>query len=139
MTTCARRIGDALSLILTTVLLTACPQRTAVWIESGSTSNHLVIDLGSKRGSLGDADIGVVRVHRCDASPTGSGAAWVVGPNGGTARFSRLVYGETPSGFISSQGPTPLVAGCYRVEISGTGQAAFYVGRDGTVTERQRE
>ncbi len=121
------------------LFLTACPQKTAVWVEEGSTAGHLVLGIGSRRGHPGDADIGVVRVYRCDRTSDGPGASWLVGPMGRTEQIKRLVYGETPSGFSSEQGPEPLTPGCYKVATSGTGTTGFTVDSLGTVTEtRQR-
>jgi hypothetical protein len=119
-------------------LLAACPQRTAVWVEPGSTAAHLTIGVGKKRGQPGGADIGVVRVYRCDGAATGEGAMWAVGPSSGTGDVRQIVYGQTPAGFVSNQGPQPLTPGCYRIDVSGTGKTEFQVGNDGTVTERQR-
>ncbi len=125
-------------LMLLTPILAGCPQRSAVWIEQGSTATHLTLGLGKKRGTPGGADIGVIRVYRCDSPATGEGAMWVVGPSGGTNDVRRIVYGETPPGFVSNQGPHPLTPGCYRVDVSGTGKTEFQVEKDGIVTEHQR-
>lgn len=127
----------ALSVSLFAVLA-ACPQRTAVWVEDGSTANHLVLRIADRRGGSGAVAIGVVRVYECGWPATGGGAAWVVGPQNGTANVQQIVYGETPPGFVSDQGPHPLKPGCYRVDVSGTGKTEFQVEANGAINEHQR-
>src|SRR5918999_538123 len=117
--------------ILFGLIIGGCPQRTGVWIREGSTSNDLVLEFGKERGKPGNAAIGAIRVYRCDAPATGAGAAWVVGPASGTADVPQIRYGETPVGFTSDQGPQPLVSGCYRVDISGTGKTEFVIDSAG--------
>ncbi len=117
----------------------ACQQKTAVWVEQGSTVSQLVLRFGEKHGRPGGAQIGVVRVYGCDGASSGPGAFWAVGPHGGTADFTRLVYGETPPGFVSDEGPLPLTPGCYKVAISGTGTTEFEIDPDGKVTEKRDE
>lgn len=124
--------------LLMSLTLTACPQRTAVWVRDGSTADNLVFQFGTSRGEPGGAQIGVVRVYHCDGPATGPGAAWVVGPEGGTADVRELRYGQTPAGFTSDQGPSRLEAGCYRVDVSGTGKTEFVIDSTGRVTERPR-
>jgi hypothetical protein len=60
---------------------------------------------------------------------------WVVGARLGTADIRRIVYGQTPPDFVSDVAPKPLRPGCYRALISGTGEAEFVVGQDGSVVE----
>ena len=78
-------------------------------------------------------DVGGVRVDRCDHEPVGDGAMWVVGPRAGTGPLHALAYGVAPPGWVSRQGPLPLVPGCYLVTTSGTGRTSFDVAADGTV------
>lgn len=125
------------AILIPAALLVACPQRTAIWIEPGSTINHLVFRMGAEYGQPGGAQFGAIRVYRCDAPDSGPGADWVVGPVGGTAPITALVYGEVPSGFISDQGPMPLRPGCYRVGGSGTGSTSFDIDSTGHVTENR--
>ena len=117
--------------------LTACPQRTAVWIEQGSTASHVIFGIADTRHGSGRVSIGVVRVYGCEAPDGGQGAMWVVSPKNGTANVHQLVYGETPPGFVSDQGPRPLAPGCYRVAISGTGRTQFTIDATGAVTEQE--
>ncbi len=131
----ARRLKQPLIGLSAIVLLTACPQRTAVWIGDGSTASDVVFRIADKRDGNGDVAIGVVRVYACDGSDSGGGAMWVAGPQGGTVSIHQIVYGELPPNWESDQGPKALTPGCYRVASSGTGRTEFVVGADGTVTE----
>ena len=125
-------------LLIVVLTLTACPQRTAVWVKEGSTLDNLVFQFGTRRGVPGGAQIGVVRVYRCNGSATGPGAMWVVGPVGGTANVLELAYGEPPPDFSADQGPVDLQPGCYRIDVSGTGKAEFIIDTNGEVSERLR-
>jgi hypothetical protein len=116
-------------------VLTACPQKTAVWVRSGSTADHLVFDFGKTLGAKGPVDVGILRVERCASSSASSAASWVVWPTSGTVLMSEIRYGEVPQGFIA-QGPAQaLSAGCYSVVISGTGRATFSVDSVGSIKE----
>ena len=116
-------------------LLTACPQKTAVWVRSDSTAEALVFDFGTSRGDKGPVDIGVVRVEACASSSATSAAHWVVWPTSGTVPMSEIRYGEVPQGF-TTQGPAhPLTSGCYSVVISGNGRTTFTVDSLGVISE----
>lgn len=115
--------------------LTACPQKTAVWVETGSSARHVVFRISDRRGGTGSVSIGVVRVYECGGSSSGEGAMWVVGPRAGTANLQSITYGITPQGFASDQGPRPLTRGCYEVAVSGTGRTQFTVDANGAATE----
>jgi hypothetical protein len=130
------RTARAVAISCGFVLTSGSPQRSAVWVESGSTVTHLIFGLGKDRAHPGSADIGVVRVYRCDGSSTGDGAMWVLESNGATKRVERIVYGDSPAGFVSDQGPRPLSPGCYLVDVSGSGQTQFEVGVNGAISER---
>lgn len=117
------------------LLLTACPQKTAVWVRSGSTPEELVFEFGTARGEKGLVDVGVVRVERCASSSPTSVAAWVVWPTSGTVAMSEIRYGAVPQGF-AAQGPAQsLTTGCYSVVISGTGRTTFTVDSLGIISE----
>jgi hypothetical protein len=113
-----------------------CPQRTAVWVEQGSTAQHVVFGVADKRGGTRAVAVGVLRVQQCGGPTTGSGAWWVVGPSAGTDSLRQIVYGQTPAGWVSEQGPRALTPGCYEVEVSGTGTTRFAVDSAGRVTEQ---
>lgn len=87
--------------------LAACPERTAVWIEQGSTATHLVFLVADTRGGHGRIALNDLRVAKCDDDPP---------------RHHEYQWRLTP--------------GCYVVHISGTGWTQFDVSADGTVTER---
>jgi hypothetical protein len=127
-------------------LLAGCQWLTAVWVEEGSTATHLVLRFGYPRRGHDTVTVDFVRVNACGAPLYGPGAMWEL--QRGLARrlirlvfagppMTRLVYGETPSGFESLQGPKPLTPGCYQVHIGGTGETEFTIDSSGTVTERE--
>jgi hypothetical protein len=124
------------SLILASVAAGACRQKTAIWIEHGSTAAHLVFGISKTPYGNESIAMGVLRVERCSPTSKGYGEPmWVVGPRAGTADIRRIVYGQTPPDFVSDVGPRPLGPGCYRALISGTGEAEFVVGEDSSVVE----
>jgi hypothetical protein len=132
-----RALMEVLRPCVLLVVLAGCPQKTAVWVGEGSTASKLAFRIAASRGGSDGVEIGVVRVEPCSGTGTGGGAAWVIGPKVGTARFSRVEYGSAPHGFVTEQGPIPLAPGCYRVIVSGTGRAEFQVSSDGSVSENR--
>jgi hypothetical protein len=130
-------------LALTAILaLTACPQKTAVWVAPESTAHRLRFLIADRRGGTKRVAIGVFRVDRCGASPQGATAPpmWGAGGIAGTDTVSVIQYGVMPSGFAKLRGQADtaltLLPGCYEAEISGTGRATFDVSADGRVRER---
>jgi hypothetical protein len=53
-----------------------CPQRTAVWVEQGSTAPRVVFGVAEKRGGTRPVAVGVLRVQQCGGPTSGSGAWW---------------------------------------------------------------
>ncbi len=128
------RLRGIVFLTLATVL-TACPQKTAVWVRSGSTADNLIFDFGRTKGLKGAVDLGAMRVERCAATDASSGASWVLWPMSGTIKLDELRYGELPQGFAAEAPASDLTPGCYAVVISGTGRSSFTVDSVGSVTE----
>ena len=128
----AAQIGGA-------AVLAGCPQRTAVWIPSGATTNDLLLAFGEERGHPAEVAIGVVEVWRCDPSPPGDSATvWRIRTSG-IARPIRLMrYGVAPPGFTVEVRAVPIGPGCYLAQVSGTGATRFRVGQDGKVTDEGR-
>jgi hypothetical protein len=91
--------------------LASCPEVSAVWIEEGSTASHLVFGMASKRGGHGNFAFYGLRVSNCDGPYIREGAVWLVLRSTGNQEVHRIVYGEPPPGFVSEQGPKPLVPG----------------------------
>lgn len=117
------------------LLATACPQRTAIWVEPESNAAHLVFGIANRRGGTRLVSIGVLRVSPCAAGDDNQAAAWIIEPVEETQRLGRVVYGVPPGGFMSSLGPKRLGPGCYRVVISGTGHTTFTITDGGAVQE----
>jgi len=119
-------------------MLTACPQKTAIWISSETRPNQLVFGVGQERGRPGGVSIGVIRVDRCGGKdfPSYKDAMWVLGVTAKTMDLRRLVYGDSPTGFEASHGPLPLTEGCYEASLSGTGSLRFDVDSQGMARER---
>jgi hypothetical protein len=115
--------------------LAGCPQRTAVWIEPGSTASHLTFRVANRPGGSGHVAVAGLRVDPCAAAPDyRSPGAWVISGMMGTSDSThRVTYGIVPAGFEEAHPADSLVPGCYRVTISGTGRAWFIVSEDGRV------
>ena len=131
-----------------TLLLTACPQNSAVWIQPGSTQDHVAFVVsGAPRGSRKPIPYaGVFRVDRCGSRPDySSEPVWGIYPTleATDTGLHEIVYGELPPGYeamVNRAGlPGPLTPGCYLVTMSGTGRMSFDVLPNGTVVERPAE
>ncbi len=134
MTAVRMYLEVALSMLF--MLVSACPQRTAIWIEAGSEASHLTFRIADRRGGDRAVSVGVLVVTSCSAEDDNrASAVWIIEPTEGTQHLQRVVYGSAPNGFVSSLGPKPLTPGCYRAAISGTGRSVFVVHEDGTVKE----
>lgn len=113
------------------VLLCACPERTAVWVGKGSTADSLTLVLGKWRGKESHLST-FLRVDRCgyswmeDHEDRALWKGYVVG--------SRVVYGDA-SDAADMRGAPALGPGCYHVTTSGTGDVAFTVDSLGRVTQ----
>ena len=119
-------------------VLTACPQETEVWVARNSSATELTLNFGAHQGRQGSIAIGIVRVARCDNAQTMKDLMWVIKSNGNTQSIDHLVYGITPDGFHSEKAASPLTAGCYVVQVSGTGRTQFRILPNGTVNDEGR-
>ena len=118
-------------------LLTACPEKNAVWLEPGSSANHLAIHVADKKGGSKAVNVGLFRIVRCAVShdaPADS-AMWVI-DNIGSGKPMLITYAQAPLGFRTVTKPKPLVSGCYRAEISGRERLRFEIRSDVGVIER---
>jgi hypothetical protein len=125
-----RRLKTGLPLLL--LLLTGCPQETAVWIAEGSTAADLTLVFGRKRHRERRISA-VVRVERCDDANRGSydgKALWLV-----SVDTSHITYGVAGPGVSEEMKASPLTPDCYFVSMSGTGSTSFVVDSTGGVTE----
>lgn len=113
------------------LLLGACPQKTAVWVDAGSTADRLTLVLGKTRGRENHVSTSL-RIDRCAYNwleDDQDRALWK-----GHVDGSRVVYGSA-SGAADMRGAPALGPGCYHVTTSGTGDVAFTVDSLGRVTQ----
>lgn len=118
------------------LLLSACtPQNNALWIEPGSTADHLVLGIGQYKEGPPVHQFQVLRVSKCEGPQVGSGAMWVLSLRDDVPAVQKVVYGETPPGYVSDEGPLPLVPGCYQAAATTGGLVEFHVLKDGGIRE----
>lgn len=121
--------------------LSACPQRTAVWIDQPATKTNLTFALGRVRGKAEPVRPYYLSISRCRAQgEVDQAPIWMIGerPAGPPATAVRIRYGEVPPGFEVRSPPSALVPGCYVAAIGGSGTTAFDVGPTGQVTEHPK-
>lgn len=117
------------------VLLTACPQKTAIWVRQGSTVHHLEFMLSDRIGGSRPISLHYLEIYRCfprGAQPRDT--MWVLDGDGGTEARS-IVYGVAPPGFTEPVRARPLGTGCYDVRTDGTGRTRFVVETNGSVRQ----
>ncbi len=111
-----------------------CPQRSAVWVEPGSTASHLVIGIGEAEHGRPPANLYGLAVVRCgDESRLPNSAIWSIARVGEGPVPGRVIYGSTPSGFETRVSPQALTPGCYRVQDSGSGRMTIQIDSNGSV------
>src|SRR5919204_1032292 len=116
------------------VLLMACPQRTAVWIVRGSTISHLEFGISDRRNGTEAVFFGGFRISSCGSESQSGESVWLIEADSlNEIPPTRLVYGIVPLGFHNLKGPEPLKSGCYSVGMSGTGNLRFVIRPDGSV------
>jgi len=103
------------ALILAATLLTACPQKYAIELESPGSSGDPSFRFKSGWFGNGAAVTGI-EVRRCSSDGSDSGAVmWAVSYPGRTA-VKTVHYGQAPEGFATVIKPSSLRAGCYVVQ-----------------------
>jgi hypothetical protein len=123
------------------VVLSGCPQQTALWIEPGSTAEHLVFGISNVRGGTTAIQITVLRIDRWDVQSGGYLLHWGYGAGGGIVPdgSTRIMYGVMPGDAEPLEGAPaeapPLQEGCYLAYDTGTGRAVFLVDAAGRVFE----
>lgn len=124
---------------LLSFVLVACPQRTAIWIVPGASVEHLVFGVSDEVGGTNAVDFTFLRVYRCERQALDTaGTVWMVEPAHNRPPYpTKIVYGETPTGYQTTTGPFPLKVGCYDARIVGTGMVRFIVREDGSIVEAQ--
>ena len=108
----------------------ACgPALNEVRVEPGTTPLKPVFFLTDTTGRASSGTIYGMSVVPCGADT----AVWQIAANGSNAAPARLVYGETPPGYVVSAGPEPLRAGCYDVFVTDGRRSRFRVDAAGRV------
>jgi hypothetical protein len=129
--------------VLLVAALAACPQRTAVWVEPGSTVERLRFQVAERRGGTEPLDIGLFRVDRCGAWAEAGERPTPMWGAGTSRPLSVIEYGVMPPGAMPLIGQADtaltLIPGCYEAMISGTGHTVFDVTADGHVIEREAQ
>lgn len=125
------------ALLAMAILLVACPEKNAVWVEDGSTATNLTFGVGSSRDGRGPplGKLPTLAVVRCVPPGEAEDVIWqiaVAGP-GEAPVPTRIRYGEPPRGYVSQVGPGELTPGCYEARTMGTGRVRFEVEPNGTV------
>ena len=130
-------------LLVVLCLAAGCMRPSAVWLEPGSTLEHLRFGYGARRGSHEPLDdLQLMEVAACGVGPrerrVGERVFWLASGSAidSTALAGVVSYGEPPRGLVTRRGPKPLVPGCYVFSISGNGISAsvcFEVPRQGEV------
>ena len=139
----ARFVGKEclrLALLVSGLLaLTGCPERTAIWIEPGSTASHLVFRISDVRGGDKPIQVGIFRVDRFDQVSDRYDLYWGYGAVASPSSSMSVSYGVMPIGaepLIGGPSKAPeLEEGCYLAYISGTGQTVFVVDAENRVLE----
>lgn len=129
ITTCSH--GRVFSLLVALALVgTACgPALNEVRVEPGTTPLKPVFVLTDTTGRASSGTIYGMSVVPCGADT----AVWQIAANGSNGAPSRLVYGETPPGYVVSVSPQPLRAGCYDVFVTDGRRSRFRVDAAGRV------
>jgi len=126
-----------LTLLAAAITLRGCLPPRAIWIETGSRVDHLVIGYSTTRGGTEPTYFSTLFVEECGTRPHTVGARfWLISRRGPLVGYpTRITYGVAPEGFHSESGPSALRAGCFHVSTVEV-QTTFDIQPDGRVVER---
>jgi len=125
------------------ILLCACPKQSRISVDPASSADALVFRLGRGNSGASPISFAILRVDRCRTMlatpgvfPPPDSAAWVLEAVIGDAPMvSKVIYGQSPAGYVSRGLADPLDRpGCYVATVSGTGVVAFEINARGQVT-----
>jgi hypothetical protein len=140
----AKRVGRTASIVLLSVSVWACPERTSIWLDATSTAQQPVFGLGGRRHhpEFKLEQLAVLVVRRCDDDgASGQRPVWQMEGNDSDARGpapSRILYGRAPAPqYITTIPAQTLSVGCYRAEIGGTAWVRFEIKPNGAILEQQ--
>lgn len=132
-----RRARLSLLAAMSSGLLSACPEKTALWVLQGSVADHLVFAVGKEIGKEAPlTSFPGLWVQTCGSDGNPSRTVWAIEPQDSSEppHPTRMTYGEPPQGYRSKVAAERLAAGCYDAEIMGTGSVRFVVHSNRTVT-----
>lgn len=100
-------------LVTAAVILTGCPERTAVWLEEGQSIGDATFVLGRSSGSQASIPLRMARVDRCEdlvgpSFPPADQAVWAVLADEDPPLLSSLRFGELPEGLREIAPPLHL-------------------------------
>jgi hypothetical protein len=107
----------------------ACAPANIVGVEGGSEPSTPVFVVTDAAGHGATGWVYGLSVVTCGSDSS----VWTIAATGSASPPSRIVYGQTPDGFVNRAGPLPLHPGCYQVYVSESAGTRFHVGRDGRV------
>ena len=120
--------------------LTACPQKTAIWLLSGTEPGQPVFGVGEKQDGASLTDLPYVLISPCaEFDGTAGPAVWMlqrVAVNAAVPRQGQV--GHTPPGYRVAKGEDRLQRGCCVASIHGTGRVDFEVLGDRSSVERSQ-
>ena len=115
-------------LLLTAVLLCACPRPTVIWLSAGSTRDSLVFLISDRFNGSRSIAVGSIVVKPCYGPDT---PMWRVGDTQGSSTpIHEVRYGTPPALFEEEAPARPLKVGCYRA-MAGPGVVKFDIIPDG--------
>ena len=139
MTNFVLRFHYRCAIVLAICLVSACPQRTEIWVAPGSKRVGLTFALGVDKGRRKTVALGMFAVSRCTLAEDDSGSVlWRILADDRARMVDSIAYGKAPNGFRATVAPSPLAEGCYIAQTSGTGRMRFRVASDGNVTDEGR-
>lgn len=112
-----------------------------MWLANGSTSKKLIILMGREDAIAEGVHPSVLRVTECGKSRGGvpTETMWEIFPVlYPLSPLRRIEYGVTPTGYQATNAPSPLVPGCYVVQVS-TVSIQIRVAEDGRVFDEGRQ
>jgi hypothetical protein len=138
--------GSVLVLVCLAAYALACSPSYAIWILPGSTVEHLVFGLATRRGGSKILPVNRVEIATCrriaqDLTQTPAHTTWLVlgwdsPPD--PRKIAQLRYGDTPVGLRDSIRAQPLTTGCHDAFVSaeyGSGSLSFWAMPDGSIRE----
>ncbi len=123
--------------LVLTISAASCDRATTIAIDSTSSEGAIAFTLS--RGSTSrPAAIAAFRVDRCNARGAPAPEShWLTLAPDSAEQVSRITYGAPPAGWRSTQGPQPLVPGCYRAAVASAPPLEFDLLPDGQVKTRR--